>query len=95
MNSATEHNVRNFYERLAWTAVKHGFAKWNPDFDKNDPSSQMVIWVESKLHRVFTFDEAKRLLAYEKGVRGVRILTIRGDDNSRPSKISEIQSYYR
>ena len=85
VNSATEHNVRNFYERLARTAVKHGFARWNPDFDENDPSSQMIIWDESKLHRVFTFDEAKLLLGYEKGVRGVRIMTIRGEDNPRPS----------
>ena len=84
-NSATEHNVRNFYERLARTAVKHGFAKWNPDFDENERSSQMIMWDESKLHRVFTFDEAKLLLAYEKGVRGVRILTINGEDNPRPS----------
>jgi len=85
VNSATEHNVRNFYERLARTTVKHGFATWNPNFDENDPSSEMLIWDESKLHRVFTFDEAKLLLAYEKGVRGVRILTIRGEDNPRPS----------
>ena len=85
VNSATEHNVRNFYERLARTAVKHGFASWHPDFDENDPSSEMIIWDDSKLHRVFTFDEAKLLLAYEKGVRGVRILTIRGEDNPRPS----------
>lgn len=85
VNSATEHNVRNFYERLARTAVKHGFARWNSDFDENDPSSQMIIWDESKLHRVFTFDEAKLLLAYEKGVRGVRIMTIRGEDSPRPS----------
>jgi len=85
VNSATEHNVRNFYERLARTAVKHGFAKWNDDFDENDRSSQMIMWDESKLHRVFTFDEAKLLLAYEKGVRGVRILTINGEDNPRPS----------
>jgi len=85
VNSATEHNVRNFYERLARTAVKHGFAKWNLDFDENERSSQMIMWDESKLHRVFTFDEAKLLLAYEKGVRGVRILTIKGEDNPRPS----------
>eukprot|EP00223_Ostreococcus_mediterraneus_P009805 CAMPEP_0179629868 /NCGR_PEP_ID=MMETSP0932-20121108/5605_1 /TAXON_ID=548131 ORGANISM="Ostreococcus mediterraneus, Strain clade-D-RCC2596" /NCGR_SAMPLE_ID=MMETSP0932 /ASSEMBLY_ACC=CAM_ASM_000582 /LENGTH=624 /DNA_ID=CAMNT_0021499313 /DNA_START=1 /DNA_END=1878 /DNA_ORIENTATION=- len=85
VNSATEHNVRNFYERLARTAVKHGFAEWNPDFDENERSSQMIMWDESKLHRVFTFDEAKLLLAYEKGVRGVRILTINGEDNPRPS----------
>jgi len=85
VNSATEHNVRNFYERLARTAVEHGFAKWNDDFDENDRSSQMIMWDESKLHRVFTFDEAKLLLAYEKGVRGVRILTINGEDNPRPS----------
>jgi len=39
VNSATEHNVRNFYERLARTAVKHGFAKWNLDFDENERSS--------------------------------------------------------
>jgi len=85
VNSATEHNARNFYESFARTAVKHGFAKWNLDFDENERSSQMIMWDDSKLHRVFTFDEAKLLLAYEKGVRGVRILTIKGEDNPRPS----------
>ena len=34
---------------------------------------------------MFTFDEAKLLLAYEKGVRGVRILTIHGEENPRPA----------
>ena len=85
LNSATEYNVRNFFERLARTAVKHGFATWNPDFDENDRSSEMILWDQSKLGRVFTFDEAKLLLAYEKGVRGVRILTIRGEENPRPA----------
>jgi hypothetical protein len=63
LNSATPY-VRNFFERVARTAVKHGFATWNPDFDENDRSSEIIFWDQSKLGRVFTFDEAKLLLAY-------------------------------
>lgn len=43
----------------------------------------MIIWNEEKKSRVFTFDEAKVMLAYEKGVRGVRMLVIKGEDNRR------------
>lgn len=53
---------------MARTAVKHGFATWNPDFDENNRSSEMIFWDQSKLGRVFTFDEAKLFLAYEKEV---------------------------
>lgn len=84
-NSATEHNVRNFFERVARTAVRYGFAVWNADFDVNSKLSEMIIWIESKMSRVFTLDEAKVQLAYEKGVRGVRLLIIRGEDNQRPA----------
>ena len=83
LNSATEHNVSNFFQRVARTATSNGFATWNPDFDANDKSSEMIIWDEEKKSRVFTFDEAKVQLAYEKGVRGVRMLVIKGEDNRR------------
>ena len=84
-NSATAHNVQNFFERVARTAVRYGFAVWNADFDVNSKLSEMIIWTESKMSRVFTLDEAKVQLAYEKGVRGVRLLMIRGEDNQRPA----------
>lgn len=42
LNSATPYNARNFFERVARTAVKHGFATWNPDFDENDRSSEII-----------------------------------------------------
>lgn len=48
LNLATPY-VRNFFERLARTAVKHTFATWNPDFDENDPSREMIFWDQSKL----------------------------------------------
>ena len=83
LNAATEHNVSNYYQRVARTAVSNGFATWNADFDANDRSSEMIIWDEEKKSRVFTFDEAKVQLAYEKGVRGVRMLAIKGEDNRR------------
>ena len=83
LNAATEHNVSNYYQRVAQTAVSNGFATWNADFDANDRSSEMIIWNEEKKSRVFTFDEAKVMLAYEKGVRGVRMLVIKGEDNRR------------
>ena len=83
LNAATEHNVSNFFERVARTATSNGFATWNPNFDANDKSSEMIIWDEEKKSRVFTFDEAKVQLAYEKGVRGVRMLVIKGEDNRR------------
>ena len=82
LNAATEH-VSNFFQRMARTATSNGFATWNPDFDANDKSSEMIIWDEEKKSRVFTFDEAKVQLAYEKGVRGVRMLVIKGEDNRR------------
>ena len=83
LNAATEHNVSNYYQRVAQTAFSNGFATWNADFDANDRSSEMIIWNEEKKSRVFTFDEAKVMLAYEKGVRGVRMLVIKGEDNRR------------
>ena len=83
LNAATEYNVRNFFERVARTATSNGFATWNPDFDANDKRSEIIIWDEEKKSRVFTFDEAKVMLAYEKGVRGVRMLVIKGEDNLR------------
>ena len=83
LNAATEHNVSNFFQRVARTAVSNGFATWNSEFDANDRSSEMIIWDEDKKNRVFTFDEAKVQLAYEKGVRGVRMLVIKGEDNRR------------
>mmetsp|Transcript_2961 Transcript_2961/g.10712 ORF Transcript_2961/g.10712 Transcript_2961/m.10712 type:complete len:321 (-) Transcript_2961:1415-2377(-) len=85
LNAATEHNVSNFFQRLARTAVSNGFATWNSEFDANDKSSEMIIWDEDKKNRVFTFDEAKVMLAYEKGVRGVKILAIKDEDNRRMS----------
>jgi hypothetical protein len=57
----------------------------SPEFNVNDKCSEMIVWLESKTSRVFTFDEAKVQLGYEKGVRGVRFLTIRGEDNPRPA----------
>jgi len=83
LNAATERNVSNFFQRVARTATSNGFATWNSDFDANDKSSEMIIWDEAKKSRVFTFDEAKVQLAYEKGVRGVRMLVIKGEDNRR------------
>lgn len=83
LNAATEHNVSNFFQRVARTAVTNGFATWNSDFDANDRSSEMIFWDEDKKSRVFTFDEAKVMLGYEKGVRGVRMLVIKGEDNRR------------
>ena len=83
LNAATVYNVRNFFERVARTATSNGFATWNPDFDANDKRSEMIIWDEEKKSRVFTFDEAKVMLAYEKGVRGVRMLVIKDEDNRR------------
>jgi len=82
LNAATEH-VSNFFQRVARTAVSNGCATWNSEFDANDRSSEMIIWDEDKKNRVFTFDEAKVQLAYEKGVRGVRMLVIKGEDNRR------------
>jgi len=59
LNAATEH-VSNFFERVARTSVSNGFATWNPDFDANDKSNEMIIWDEEKKSRVFKFDEARR-----------------------------------
>lgn len=87
--------MRNFFERVARTAVRYGFAVWNADFDVNFKLSEMIIWIESKMSRVFTFDEAKVQLAYEKGVRGVRLLIIRGEDNQRPNLNDAILSERR
>lgn len=41
-SSATEWNVKNFFERVARTAVKYGFSEWNSDFDRHDSSSDMI-----------------------------------------------------
>ena len=87
--------MRNFFERVARTPVRYGFAVWNADFDVNSKLSEMIIWIESKMSRVFTFDEAKVQLAYEKGVRGVRLLIIRGEDNQRPNLNDAILSERR
>ena len=54
--------LRNLFEHVARVAVKYGFVTWNPDFDEDERSSKMTSWDQSKLDRVFTFDEAKRLL---------------------------------
>lgn len=43
----------------------------------------MIIWNEEKKSCVFMFDEAKVMFVYEKGVRGVRMLVIKGEDNCR------------
>tara|TARA_B100000683_G_scaffold217672_1_gene213729 strand:- start:6604 stop:7035 length:432 start_codon:yes stop_codon:yes gene_type:complete len=43
---------------------------------------------------VFTFDEAKLLLAYEKGVRGVRILTIHGEEIRDPRSKQTMHSLH-
>ena len=85
LNAATEHNVSNFFQRVARTAVSNGFAAWNPDFDENDRTSEMIICDVGKKSRVFTFDEAKVQLVYEKGVPGVKMLVIKGEDNRRSS----------
>lgn len=84
-NSATEHNMWSFFDRVARTAVKYGFATWNSEFNVNDKNSEMIVWVQSKMNRVFTFDEARVELGYEKGVRGVGLLSIRGEENPRPA----------
>ena len=69
---------------MARTATSNGFATWNPDFDANDKRSEIIIWDEEKKSRVFNvLDQAKVMLAYEKGVRGVRMLVIKGEDNLR------------
>ena len=55
-NSATAHNMRKFFERVAPTAVRYSFVVWNADFDMDSKLSEKIIWIECKMSRVLTLD---------------------------------------